>query len=655
MEGFVERPFPGFGGLNDSEAPESLSLDHALKAQNVRFSSRGTSVFTRPGLTATYRTMNRDARVTAIGEHQRLDENHYCLMAFTSDGRLEKEDPEGSGASQLIESGFGTDRYPVLESAYSRAYIAFGNGITGVLEPKQYHKYGTQFYLDDVGMNPNTDDANGMATSASAGNIDTGVRYCAVMFRTRTGYITGFTLAATRSANLATGSRRVDLTGIPVSADPNVIERIIAFTFAGGSDAGPYYFIEADDTVDGVSITRTVIPDNTTTTATFNFTDSYLAGLSDISAYFNKVKLPFMSAVSYSKRMRRLFWCGDPDLPSAFRASEIDDPETYYETDSIIEPAEGVGQRAVTMREYKGETYLLMERSGHVTEDTTATPATWGTYQRWSKVGPAGPRAVDVNEDIMAFAHRSGVYVYLGNAPIHVSHKIHRRWRKINWEFGHLVWLRIDAETQRIYIGVPMGHSTIPDKVFVMDYDDADFSRNFSNVRWSEDTIAAHDAIRTERALPAANDANENITGYQPISQFVFASAAPDGAINMCDDPPGQPEDMRHDDNGAGIEAIYHTAFDGPRGAHDWRLGQVDVTVRGAGSLHVEARKIYGVEGLHLRAIELEALPLTYERKPKATATISTKSPRWGLRITNENEPGAWFDLSQASLWINRG
>lgn len=112
-------------------------------------------------------------------------------------------------------------------------------------------------------------------TLAVPGQISAGVHKCVVMFLTRQGYITKPSPVATW---LASGSQAVTVSGIPIGP-ANVIARIVAFTGAGGDN---FFYIPATITIPDPSggpatvVNSTIIPDNTSSSATFNFDDNSL-------------------------------------------------------------------------------------------------------------------------------------------------------------------------------------------------------------------------------------------------------------------------------------------------------------------------------------------------------------------------------------------
>lgn len=125
---------------------------------------------------------------------------------------------------------------------------------------------------------------------AIAGTIAAGVHSVVCLFLTRQGYITKPSQATSWTAS---GSGAVSISNIPTGPS-NVIARILAFTGAGGQN---YFYIPVDFTLPGStsSVSSTVIQDNITTFATFNFDDNALFAATSIDVagrnYFAQVVL----------------------------------------------------------------------------------------------------------------------------------------------------------------------------------------------------------------------------------------------------------------------------------------------------------------------------------------------------------------------------
>lgn len=130
---------------------------------------------------------------------------------------------------------------------------------------------------------------SGDGTATIAGNISQGVHRVVVMFRTRQGYITKPSPVASWTAGIG----QVFVDNLPIGPS-NVVERIVAFTGTGGDN---FFYIPTDFTLPGStsSVRSTVVLDNTSTSAVFDFSDNALFAATSIDVqgrnYFAQVVL----------------------------------------------------------------------------------------------------------------------------------------------------------------------------------------------------------------------------------------------------------------------------------------------------------------------------------------------------------------------------
>jgi hypothetical protein len=136
--------------------------------------------------------------------------------------------------------------------------------------------------------------ASGGGTVTAVGNISAGKHQLSVIFVTRNTY---YTMPAPPNFWIAAGGKRVQVVQIPIGP-PNVIARIVIFTAAAG--ASFYHLGPFDITLFSSNM---YIPDNTTTTATFDFTDGDLQLGTLDDPLFNLIELPEVAGVtSYAER-----------------------------------------------------------------------------------------------------------------------------------------------------------------------------------------------------------------------------------------------------------------------------------------------------------------------------------------------------------------
>lgn len=141
--------------------------------------------------------------------------------------------------------------------------------------------------------------------------IGSGTRQGVVIFQTRNGALTAPSAPVTFTT--PDDTENITITNIPIGP-PTTVARIIAFTEAGanGVPGAFFYYIPNPvvNVVEGVTVTSdsTVIQDNSTTSATFTFTDATLLAATEIDVQgadlFNQIELgnPAWN-VSYRSRM----------------------------------------------------------------------------------------------------------------------------------------------------------------------------------------------------------------------------------------------------------------------------------------------------------------------------------------------------------------
>ncbi|MBZ5522443.1 MAG: hypothetical protein LAP21_09410 [Acidobacteriia bacterium] len=563
-------------------------------------------------------------------------------------------------------SGLSTPFTPTTINVYA-ADVATGAAPPG---GSTYHKVGSPASLGGV-VNVSTTGAgaappssNGaLITPTNQGNICTGTRYMIVLFKNRNGYITGMTEASVQAISVPTpGGQQLWVGNIPTGPSPQTAARICCFTVAGGASVGDYFYVASNDTVSGVQMTSTIINDNTTTTATFNFTDIYLTASTKVTSFFRKVQAPPCVDIYFSESLNRMVLSGATGYAGSHLVSLQADPESFYGDTGVVQPGVLDGQATICWREFMGNAYSLKERSGYLVTASPTDPSTWVATKRWDGVGPVGPRAVDVANKFMCFVHRSGCYVFFGDQPQRISTDIPKTWRSINWDFQHLIWVDIDDECKEIRIGVPLGDETAPSHVLKCNYEEAEgfdppihqitFGDNMGagiatafSRKWSVDDIGAHVCGRVERKIPsAATGGHSSASGADALtrqSQIMFGSSSPDGAVNAV--IPGV-----FNDNGAGIDCVYETVSIADL-MRPQQLGGLSVNAVGYGEIFPSVIIGEGKDPSGKNEIKLLSMPLDVVKFPKAVGARGT-GERLRLRFTNGKQKDFWFDLKYADF-----
>ena len=160
-----------------------------------------------------------------------------------------------------------------------------------------------------------------------------------------------------------------------------------------------------------------------------------------------------------------------PYNASLVRASRVEDPESCDGVNGILNVAENNGQAVRAAFRLRERLYFVKEHSLYVTEDDGVNePALWSVSEVSRSVGTPSVNGVDVGEDWVVIADRSGLYIFWGAEPVKISQEIQPTWDSINWQYGHTLWVRVDTRNKRILVGAPLGAAASPNRVLTLDY-----------------------------------------------------------------------------------------------------------------------------------------------------------------------------------------
>lgn len=549
-----------------------------------------------------------------------------------------------------------------------------------------------------------------------------GVRYASVLYVNRNFTVSGFTQASAVPVRIYYNGSTLNFSNIPEGPD-YVIARIIIITElqfdpslnywdpngppnqeAGssilgqgslGTNAGPYfwignfvpgpnYFAFPQTTLsDGLTESATLVGDNTTITAYFSYTDSYLISSNSATDRL-RVIWPYPCVdIYYSPTNDRMIQTGVPGFNGHW-ISLAADPESYYVDSGFVPTSSASGERAICAREFRGQLYSLRERSGFtmtlVNVDDLGNP-TWDVQQRWDKIGPCGPRAVDVCGRFMIFVHRSGIYKYDQEEPepVLVSKEIPYWWQDINWNFGHLIWCAIDEEKSVVRIGVPVGESVVPNQEILLYYKEGwNTPIHFSTYsgheismdsarRYAINDVSAYLGLRIERAIPNPSPIDQGDEGIMQLdsgfftSQFLYASSGPTGSVPAI--TPG----IWHDGNTAqapavGIDFHYETMSAGTMLPY-CRLEGFSVNARGNGQMFcafIAGRHMLtdwdpagsppSKDGVVWIKRPIDLVPNQHVGDSRMVPSGSW-GERWRLHFTNRQIPDAWMEIKYAIMY----
>jgi hypothetical protein len=531
---------------------------------------------------------------------------------------------------------------------------------------------GTTFTLNSFPNAQQLPQTSSAPTTAAVGNVDTGIRYMTTFFELQTGYQTGFSNSAPVPVNVTQSGWPITALRIP-TGPYNCRARVSASTVAGASAAGPYTYIsQADIESPGfnqpnVQITATRVEDNTTTTATFNFTDTYLPGATDVTSYFDRELIPPSVDVYFSKTLQRVIYTGAVGYQSGHIVSDIfpnRDAEAIRIPQSVLQVAPSDGDRCVCFRDVRGLPLSFKENSGHAVETNAGDPNTWGARQRWEGNGPCGPKAIAIagqdNSEFAVWAHRSGLYLYAGESPSLISRELTQDWETINWDYGHLIAVRIDHDLRLIHILAPTNGATTCNARWILNYffgmgDPVVFVQrrgilvpNVEGRKWSLDDFSGFNFIDAVY-MPQKSANSVQVAGVDIEKEMIFAAS--DGSLKTI--TVGQYHDQ--DFNGAALG--YHSEWRGvlgesPTSSFKQCLGGKFLAT-GNGLANLNAYDDQGICNPITGPLSVFFLaPGKRTRADLPAADHTRLSQHWAFGIDNGGVIDAWWEIFMSDLYV---
>ena len=269
---------------------------------------------------------------------------------------------------------------------------------------------------------------------------------------------------------------------------------------------------------------------------------------SDLTVRIYADDFPAPSGESFLVDNIEIYLTNAPQNASLVRASGTEEPEAYDGVSGIMNIAVNNGQGLRAAFSLRNNLYFVKERGMYVTAtDGVNEPALWAVEEVSNKVGTPSAHGVGVGEEWVVIAGRSGLYYFDGSEPMKLSQEIQPTWDSINWQYGQNLWVEVDTQHKRILVGVPMGSSTQPNQVLMLDYTEslqdplvAMLGSPERSRKWALWNIAANSCGLIERT-----------TG---VAQIFFGSNNSTGKVYALTS--GQ-----YSDDGAAINSFYTTAF----------------------------------------------------------------------------------------------
>jgi len=320
----------------------------------------------------------------------------------------------------------------------------------------------------------------------------------------------------------------------------------------------------------------------------------------------------------------------------------------------MLSVAENNGQAIRSAFKLRERLYFVKEHSLHVTQDDgTNEPALWTISEISASVGTPSIRGVGFGEDWVVIAHRTGLYLFSGGEPIKISQEIQPTWNTINWQYAQTLWVTVDTNQRRIYVGAPFGSATTPNQILMLDYHDIDSASDLAthppvNVtytgrkaatdnarKWSPWSIAANCCAMIERqngtAILALGAGNPGVGGASPTGKIYQLS------------------DTQYSDDGTAINSFYTTHYFPERsaettlgvGAHRKLFSYLTMYIEGAGNLGLIT--YVDTSGA---ATTQQPLPLSTPALKDLELPINILGERVAFQLST-NQPGAWFRLQR--------
>jgi hypothetical protein len=366
-----------------------------------------------------------------------------------------------------------------------------------------------------------------------------------------------------------------------------------------------------------------------------------------------------------------IFPTSTPTNPSVVRGSEPFTPERIDGVNGFLQVAQNNGQAIRAGFKMRDRLYFVKEHSLWATQDNGQSFSTWTITRISPTVGTLSVRGVGRatndagGEDWVVIADRAGLYIFWGSEPMKISQEIGNSaskltlaWNQINWLYGHTLWVAVDTQERRIYVGAPFGAATSPNKILMLDYRDidggADVIANSPPVRirytgvkavmdksrkWSPWTISANHAAIVERF-----DGTQQLF----LGAGSFGNQAPNGV------PTGKiykldPANLT--DDGLAIPSYYLTAFTPQREteqilqlhAHRKLYTYLTMYAEGTGYLNMTAFPVN--ENFPQ---PLPSLRLTNPASKDLETPINVFGERVAFKVASDTSvPGNWFRLQK--------
>lgn len=325
-----------------------------------------------------------------------------------------------------------------------------------------------------------------------------------------------------------------------------------------------------------------------------------------------------------------LYYGESPRSASLVLWSGVDDPESIDGLTGIMNVAENNGQAIRAGFVVRGNCYFVKERSLYVTNDNGSTePDQWSVEEVSSSAGTPSPRGVATGDGWAIIAGRNGVNFFAGGKPTPISDEIRPDWDAVQWKYGDAIWVELDTQSKRIWIGVPytagVPHAT---HIFYCRYEGetpVDGKRSWSI--W-QTTEPLHGLNCRAAVFQETTDGEKNFL------------------VSMDDIVASLDESARNDPNSTIINSYYKTAFVGDSWGRNL-FGYLTMNVRGVGNLSVLCISPTGV------TVPISSVILQNPFNKDVERILNVAGERHAFRFGTTNLDETW-SMQKFVVFLNR-
>lgn len=444
---------PNFNGLWKRGDADSCPNDHFIDCNNIEYVQSGFK--SRSGIEP-FQPIPNVRRFYTFTQ-----ETGQSLLVLDQDGNIYDTGSPTPLTPILTVTGMTDFAYVSISG---RAYLSPSDGRTG-LEDEFIYVYegdGTAARKAAGDAPVTADGALAAANSATAGNVEAGIHIFSVVYETASGFLSAPGPTGAFPTVTADGTKKVDLSAIPVSPSGVVTKRHILATkaiypplYTGNTEGYEFFFVPGGE-----------IANNTATTLTVNFFDADLIdSADDLFDLFSEIP----AVVALNTYHGRLMGLATFDDISICLVSNVGEPEAVNQIDGLLlSPLDG--NPNTNGQEFRDVWYQFKQSRTFAFSDNGDVPSSWPLTVLDQGVGASvhGVAFVldsgGVNVDYLITCDFSGIMLFNGTfIRPELSWKIHDFWINIDRAFFKYIQIINDSLSQKLYLSLPDRHMLIGD------------------------------------------------------------------------------------------------------------------------------------------------------------------------------------------------